>query len=104
MAFYEQRNIDLPLNPAGDTMVVGAGAEMNIGQMSDKGYDYLKGAAAAFTAVLEGSVTGLQWTTITTLAASGQGSVAAQYNYVRVNCSVQGALDNTVLKIAGKVL
>ena len=104
MAFYEQRNPDLPLNPAGDTMLATSGQVMNVGQLTDKGYDFVRGAAAAFTAVLEGSVTGLQWTTIANLNASAQGVVPAQYNHVRVNCTVQGALDGSVLKIAGKVL
>lgn len=104
MAFYEQRNIDLPLNQAGTEVAAGTGAEMNVGQMTDKGYDYIRGGAAAFTAVLEGSVTGLQWTTIASLAASAQAAVPSQYNHVRVTCSVAGAIDGSKLKIAGKVL
>ena len=104
MAFYEQRNPDLPLNPAGTDMVVAEGAEMNVGQLTDKGFDFIRGGAAAFTAALEGSVTGLQWTAIQNLNASAQGSIAAQYNYVRVKCTVAGALDDSELKVAGKVL
>jgi hypothetical protein len=78
------------------------GAVVDISQCIQKGYDYTRDPGAAFTANLEASVTGQVWTVIAALAASGQGAIAAHYNYVRTNCTVQGLKgDLTRLVIAG---
>jgi len=88
-----------------DPTATGVVAEVNVSQLSDKGYDFIRDVGAAFTAVLEGSVSGKNWTSVTTLAASGQGTVAAQYNFLRVKVSAAGALGaTTVLLIGGKAL
>jgi len=84
----------------------GIGAETRIDQIvpAAKGYDFIRGAGAGFTAQLEASVSGENWTNILALAGSGQGTIAAHYNYVRVNVTVAGALGTgTVLKVGGVV-
>lgn len=102
MSFPEKRIYELDENPAG-TLPVGTGHIMNIDQMSEKGYDFLLGGAA-FTANLEGSVAGNNWTVITALGASSQGAIPSQYNRVRVVCSAGGAVGTSSLFISGKVL
>lgn len=101
-SFPENKLLELP--QSGGAAVVGT-TELEVRQMSDKGYDFIRDAGAAFTATLEGSVSGRNWTSITTLAASGQGAVPDHYNLVRVNVSGAGAIGNdTQLIISGKVL
>lgn len=82
----------------------GTSAIVNMTGLFDKGYGYTRDAGAAFTAALEGSVTGNgNWTSIANLNASGSGAIAAHYNFVRVNVSVAGALGaTTALTVAGK--
>jgi len=105
MAMPEMRLMQFPLDALGTTVQAVPGPVFDARQLTDKGYDYTRDAGAAFTANLEGSVSGDNWTVIVALAASGQGAVGAQYNYLRVNCSVAGALGATTrLVAAGKVL
>ena len=102
-SFPENKLIELPQAVPGivDIAVV----KKDVRQMSEKGYDFIRGVGAAFTAALEGSVSGRNWTLITALAASGQGVVPPQYNLVRVDITVGGALGaGTDLIISGKVL
>ena len=81
----------------------GASNQVDLCGLFDKGYTYVRDAGAGFTGVLEGSVAGLNWTTIVALAASGQGAIPAQYNFCRVTVSVAGALGaTTALMLAGK--
>lgn len=105
MTMPEIRTMDLNENLAslGD-MAVGAGQRFDARQMTEKGYDIVRGGAAAYTADLEGSVAGQQWAVIVGMGVTAQGAIPPQYNYLRVNCSVGGALDGSVLKVAGKVL
>lgn len=105
MSMPEMRLVEFPLDVLGTGVEARTGKVFDAAQQSDKGYDYTRDPAAAFTANLEGSVSGDNWTVIVALAASGQGAVGAQYNYVRVNCSIAGALGATTrLVAAGKVL
>ena len=104
MAFPENKLVELPQNPAG-TVVVGVGTTVEVRQMMEKGYDFTRGAGAGFTAVLEGSVRGQNWTTIVNLNASGQGAISGHYNLVRANVSVGGALGTgTELYASGKII
>lgn len=104
MAFPEIRTMDFPLDPAGAVVEARVGKQFDARQLSDKGYDFTRGVGAGYTAALEGSVSGDNWTAVVALGASGQGAVPAQFNYLRINCSVAGAYDGDVLKAAGKVL
>jgi len=103
MSFPELRMMEFPAVVAGN-LQTGTGPIFNAHQESEKGYSFQRGAGAGYTAALEGSVSGDLWTSVVALAASGQGSISEQYNYLRINCSVAGAYDGDVLKIAGKVL
>jgi hypothetical protein len=81
---------------------VASGARVDLSQCIQKGYDYIRDGGATFTANLEASVSGQVWTVIAALAASGQGAIAAHYNYVRTNCTVAGAKGATTkLIVAG---
>lgn len=103
MAFPENKLIEFPQQTPG-TVDVGI-VEKDVRQMSEKGYDFIRDGAAAFTANLEGSVSGRNWTLITSLAASDQGDIPAGYNLVRVDVTVAGALGSTTeLIVSGKVL
>lgn len=84
----------------------GIGAERRIDQIvpASKGYDFMRDPAAAFTGQLEASVGGLNWTNIVALAASGQGTIAAHYNHVRVNVTVAGVLGATTCMLVGGVV
>ena len=104
MAFPEIRLVQFPLDALGTTVEKRAGDAFDARQMSEKGFDFQRGAAAAYVANLEGSVTGDTWTVITALAASVQGTIAAHYNFLRINCGTAGAYDGDTLKAAGKVL
>lgn len=105
MAMPEMRLMEFPLDALGTTVEARPGPAFDAAQMTDKGFDFTRDPAAAFTANLEGSVSGENWTLVSALAASAQGAVGAQYNYLRVNCSVAGALGGTTrLVAAGKVL
>jgi hypothetical protein len=77
---------------------------INLCGLFEKGYGYTRDAGAAFTAALQGSVTGNDnWTAIANLNASGSGAIPVHYNFVRVNVSVAGALGaTTALTVAGK--
>lgn len=95
--------IDFP--ESGADVIVGQGDVADFLQASDKGYEFIRDVGAGFTADLEGSVGGHIWTTIVGLAASATGAVPAHLNYVRVNCSGQGAKGATTqLVVGGKVL
>lgn len=103
MAFAENKTIELPQTTPG-TVIVGT-EEKEVRQMSEKGYDFIRGAGAAFVGDLEGSVSGLNWTSIVSLAASAQGVVPVHFNLVRANVGTGGALGTgTKLVISGKVL
>lgn len=105
MAFPENRLLDLNANPASPADALnGAGKIMKVDQMSDKGYSIDRGAAAVFAGKIQGSVSGQIWGDISVIAADAQGAVAAHYNFVRLLVSTPGAIDGTVIKIAGKVL
>jgi hypothetical protein len=84
----------------------GIGPEVRIDQIvpGDKGYDYVRDGAAAFTAQLEASVGGQNWTNILALGASGQGTIAGHYNHVRVNVTAAGALGATTKLLVGGVV
>lgn len=98
--FFENKPVPFP---GAATVTVGTGAVVDIKQLHDKGFTYVKGSGAAFTAVLEASVSGDLWTEIDDMDASAQGAIAAQYNYVRINCSAQGALGTgTKVRVTGK--
>jgi len=98
MALPENKQVEIPITIAiGDTV--------KVRQMSEKGYDFKRGAGAAFAGNLEGSVSGLNWTVIVSLAASAQGTIADHFNLVRVNTGTAGALGtDTELVVSGKVL
>jgi hypothetical protein len=103
MSIPEFQVIDFP--ESGANVVVGQGDVADFLQASDKGYEYIRDAGAGFTADLEGSVGGNIWTVIVGLAASATGAVPAHFNYVRINCTVQGAKGATTqLVVGGKVL
>ncbi len=105
MTMPEIRTMDMNIDPAVPAnMAAGQGVRFDARQMSEKGYDIVRGGAAAFTADLEGSVAGQQWAIIVGMGVTAQGPIPAHYNYLRVNCSLGGALDGSVLKVAGKVL
>lgn len=94
--------IDFPLNEAGDTVVVGDGKVYAIPDLVC-GYDYTRDVAAVFTAELLASVSGQNWTQINDLTTSGQGEIGAHYRYIKIKCSVQGALGaGTLLQYNGK--
>ena len=77
----------------------------DLSQVTDKGYSYSQGVGKAFTGALEASVAGDLWTSIDALGASAQGSIAAHYNYVRLNITAKGVPGtNTRIVLAGKVL
>lgn len=101
MAFLHQLSVEFP--ESGGDVTVANGPVVDLSGVTDKGFDFVRDPGAAFTAVLEGSVAGLNWTTIDGLAATAQGAIPAQYNYVRARGTVQGAIGaTTALKVAGK--
>jgi len=104
MAFAENKPLDMNEDPAnpGDALV-GSGAVMDVAQMSEKGYEIVRGVGAAIAGNIEGSVAGGAWTVIASIAASAQGVVPVHYNKVRLTLGTGGAI-NTVIKICGKVL
>lgn len=102
MSFPEIRNLDWPVDAAGTALVVGAGAQHDVRQLTDKGYDYTRGALSTHTSNLEGSVSGENWTVIAALGASAQGAIPDHYNYVRIDCTGAGVYDSDVLRAAGK--
>ncbi len=103
MAIPEHNQVDFP--ESGANVVVGDGDVLNVGQLTEKGYDYIRDVGAAFTAELQGSVGGQNWTSIANLNASAQGDVLARYNFLRVHATVQGAKGATTrLVAAGKNL
>jgi hypothetical protein len=100
--FPENKPIEFPQAVPG-TVDIGQ-VEKEVRQMTEKGYDFVRGAGAAFTGNLEGSVAGRTWTLIVSLAAGGQGAIADQYNLVRIDITGGGALGTgTELIISGKV-
>ncbi len=104
MAFAENKPLDMNENPASPgNALVGSGAVMDVAQMSEKGYEIVRGLGAAIAGNIEGSVAGGVWTTIAAIAASGQGVVPVHYNKIRLTLTTGGAID-TVIKICGKVL
>ncbi len=108
MSFLFQQNVEFPevgvnVSTVGGPASDGNGTTLDISQLAECGYDYIRDVGAAFTAVLEGSVAGLNWTTIVNLNASGQNVIASHYNYVRVNASVTGAMGTTTaMKVGGR--
>lgn len=102
MAFVHQLAV-LPVMKNATTVDDLAGDVVELTGVTDKGFDYVRGAGATFTGVLEGSVALLRWETIHDLAASGQGVVAAQYNYVRIRGTAEGLVGTgTLCCVAGK--
>lgn len=100
MTFPENKVLELA-----DPVPTGTQAQTEVRQMTGKGYDFIRGAGAGYTAVLEGSVAGRNWTTIVSLAASAQGVIPVQYNLVRVNCSILGVLGTGPrLVVSGKIV
>jgi hypothetical protein len=82
---------------------VDSGPEVDVGQLGGKGYDFIRDVGAGFTAVLEGSVAGKNWTTIAALGADAQGAISDHYTLVRVTVSVGGAVGPTTeLIVAGR--
>lgn len=101
--FVENNSVSFPQAAPGIVDVGISGIDVR--QWSEKGYDFIFGAGAAFTANLEASVSGANWVVVAALGASGQGAIAEQYNLVRVNISGSGALGTgTELIISGKVI
>jgi hypothetical protein len=102
VAYLHRLNVE-PLMKDATTVDDLPGPVVSLTGVIDKGYDFVRGAGAAFTAVLEGSVAGLSWTTIANLNASAQAAIGAHFNYVRINGSAEGALGTgTVCRVAGK--
>lgn len=102
MAHLHRLNVE-PLMKNATTVDDLPGPIASLAGVTDKGYDYVRGAGAGFTAVLEGSVAGLAWTTIVNLNVSAQGAIPAHFNYVRINASAEGLLGTgTVCRVAGK--
>lgn len=102
MSFPQITTVTIPND--GTNALVATGDEIAIDQLAPNsvGYDYIRDGAAAFTGVLEGSVSGLNWTTIVALAANAQGAVPPQYHYVRARNTVGGILGVTTrLRVAG---
>ena len=96
MAFVEQ--LPIQIKETG-----GIGAVVDISQHSGKGYDFSRGVGAGFTSALEGSVAQRNWTTLVNLNVSSQGQIPSQYNYLRTNTTVAGALGTgTELVTAGR--
>lgn len=81
--------LEIPNNGAG-VAIVGE----NVYHTSDlvQAYDFIRDGTDAFTAELFGSVSGKNWTSITTLAASGQGVILNIYHLLKVKCTVGGAI------------
>ncbi len=104
MSFCERLPVTLPNDGATPPQVtVASGAEVDVGQLGGKGYDYIRDAGAGFTAVLEGSVAGRNWSTIANLNASSTGTISDQITLVRVRATVAGALGAaTELFVAGR--
>ena len=101
MTMFSQFEITIP-NDGSDT-TIGNSATLDISQLTECGFDYIRDGSAAFAASLKGSVTGLNWTEINDLTASAQGTIGGHYNYLRVevaDAEVLGA--TTQLKIAGR--
>lgn len=87
------------------TLDTGSTTPVDMRQWTDKGYDFVRHVGAAFVGNLEASVTGQNWTTVVSLAASAQGAIAAHYNWARIAIGTGGVLGaTTILKVAGKVL
>lgn len=102
MAHRFQVNMEFP--ESGADVVVGEGELLDISRLEGAGYDYIRDPAAAFTATLQGSVAGLNWTDVAALGASAQNTIAAHYNWLRIRCTTgnDGAKGATTqLKVAG---
>lgn len=97
-------NSETILFPSTDNQVTAAAGSGRVVNASDlaMGYDYTHDAASAYTASLQGSVSGQNWTDIATLTASGQGAIPSHYTMVRINCTVAGAIGTSLLKYRGK--
>lgn len=98
--FFENKVVPFP---GDETVTETAGTVVDIKQLTEKGFSYVKGAGAGFGASLEGSVSGAVWTEIDGLSATAQGAIASHYNYVRINGTTEGALGTgTVVRVTGK--
>lgn len=108
MSFLFQQDVSFPevganVSTVGGPDADGNGTVLDISQLAQAGFDFIRDPGAGFTAALEASVAGLNWTSIDALAASAQGTIAAHYNYVRINASATGAKGATTrLKIGGR--
>jgi hypothetical protein len=95
---------EIPQAPAG-TVAVADGTALRVDQLLEKGYEFVRGAGAVWSGVLEGSVTNRNWSTIAALGVSSDGDIPARFMYVRVRPTVGGALGTgTELIIVGKVV
>lgn len=102
MAMPSIRKYEFTQTVAG-TVDAGTHQEISVDDLQDKAIEYVKGTGAAYTANLEASVARGVWTVITALDASKVETIAGHFNFVRVNCSVAGALGTgTALMVAGK--
>lgn len=94
---------DVPVPPAVRQALVGEGVDTWFGGATEKGYDVFLDAAAAFAADLEVSVDGHRWETLVSPIVTGQGSIDAHFNFVRVNVTAGGDYgDSTIVRVAGK--
>lgn len=93
--------LQFPSNDAQITAAIGTGKVVNASDIV-AGYDYQHDGDSEYTAVLEGSVAGKNWTDIVELSESGQGLVPAHYTQVRIKVTVAGAIGDSVLMYMGK--
>ena len=101
MATIERREV--PILAHDGQVFVGVGEAIDLSQCINKGFDFIGDALLTFVGQLDGSVGGQNWTLIANLAAADQqGAIPAQYNYVRVRCTVLGVKGVTTrLNVAG---
>ncbi len=92
--------LEIPNDGAGNA-VVGTSKHYNASDLI-AGYDFVRGGGAAFAGNIEGSVNGINWDTIASLAASGQGEIDSFYHLVRVKIGTGGALDGSQIWYRGK--
>lgn len=94
---------DVPVPPAVRQALTGDGIDVWFGGAVEKGYDVTLDGAATFVADLEGSVDGHRWETLVTPIITGQGAIAAHFNFARVRVTADGDYgDDTVVRVAGK--
>lgn len=102
MAFAELIPVTITQTVPGTVDAV-AGSAIDMRQFTDKGFAITRGAGAAWTGTIQGSVNGVVWSDIAVLDVTKQGGIDGFINWVRLNVTVAGALGTaTALWVAGK--